>query len=135
MTIQPHVARLHSTVKLERTCPYIGIARIGLVDFWQHQDSVTLFDQAHTASEGATRQRVGKVLRGDIVVVVMALYPCGSIVKEDIGSSPLTDTDCHISRLSHEQLLVILRRGDAATVGNLRTVSHGQSRGCHGDAL
>ena len=71
----------------------------------------------------------------NIVIVIMSLHPCRRIVEEDIGSSAISHADRHVAGLSHENLLVIQRCADAATVSDFRSVSHRKSRRSHGDTL
>ena len=114
--VEPEPAALQRSVEGERTGPHVSVARIALVDLGQHEGAVALLDESHGSGEGTTGECMGIDRGGDIVVVVVPLYPCRRVVEEDIGSRSVADADGHVVGLVEHHLFVVESCADGAAV-------------------
>ena len=135
MAVQPQARVLKRAVKLQRAGPNIRITCIGLLHIWQYKDTITLLYQAHVSRESSTLQGMGISGGGDIVVVIVTLYPCRRIVKEDIWLGTTCHSNGHIIGLRHDNLLVILACPNSSTIANLSSSRHGNCRRSRGNAF
>ena len=132
MPVEPHPTALHRAVKLQCSCPHVGIARVGLGHSRQHQGAVALLHQAHSTAKGSTCKCMGVkgIIDGGVLaagaVHISALHPRRSIVEEDIGSGTVCHTDSHISGFAGYHCLVVEGGGDATIVCHLGTSLHGE---------
>ena len=114
-TVEPESAALQRTIEDERTSPHVGVARIFFVYLGQHESAI---------ARG-----------GDIVVVVVSLYPCRRVVEEDIGSRAVADADRHVVVLVEKHLLVVESSADGATIVHDSTSVGGLWWRSHSNAL
>ena len=111
--IEPYRTAFHDAVKLQSTCPDISLAGISLLYIRKNQSTITLLNQTHAASKGATCQGMGIIgifnlcILGSALAGSRTLHPRRSIVGKDSRRSTLSHAYCGIASSGEKRMLAI----------------------------
>ena len=117
VTVHPYRTVLHRTVKIHRTAPDVGVARIGMCSVRHVKDTISLLHQSGGSRHSAACQVALICFSCNIIVIALALYPCRYIDGED-GRRTTAYTQTSIAIFIVQHVLAIVAAINVGTATN-----------------